>query len=210
MAERPPSKSSAEWRFDLGDESTTGIKPARSATRDIPVPSFDDVTEITGRSPGSVNYKADDDRTPTPGSIKGSVQMAAVSALGTVIPKLTNVIDIFNGLHPTVKRDLVRVSDLAHSPGEFNKLFREFCATNPLLLQQVSNMYYQREVKAKITVSGDPDSGWCILDELQHTLRTEGEIELWAQKTSGDFTQNAEGARKPIPLRNIIPHNLTR
>jgi len=203
MADRPSSQSSAEWRFDFLPESGSGIKTKTPFNPDAAPASHDDITQIT--VPASTNYDGTSENTPL--SVRGSVQMAAVS----VVPKMTSVVDIFNGLHPDVKRDLARVSDLAHSPFEFDEEFRAMCQANPYLLQQTSDMLEMREVKAKVKSTEDPDSGWCVTQKLEEavSLDMRDVITLTAVKTAGDFSVYPKETVQTIPLRNIIPFNLT-
>jgi hypothetical protein len=184
MADRPSSQSSAEWRFDFLPESGSGIKTKTPFNPDAAPASHDDITQIT--VPASTNYDGTSENTPL--SVRGSVQMAAVS----VVPKMTSVVDIFNGLHPDVKRDLARVSDLAHSPFEFDEEFRAMW-------------------KAKVKSTEDPDSGWCVTQKLEEavSLDMRDVITLTAVKTAGDFSVYPKETVQTIPLRNIIPFNLT-
>ena len=124
--------------------------------------------------------------------------------------KQVSIMEVFNALHPDVKRDLVRLCDFAENPFEFEQQFRQFCETNPMFLAQISILLEKRTVKARITTFQPPEDGWCVEDRLDKVFNpaVRDDIALHLTKTSGDESQYPVGMVKKVPLRNILPHNL--
>lgn len=124
--------------------------------------------------------------------------------------KQVPITEVFNALHPDVRRDLARLCDFADNPFEFEQQFREFCETNPLFLAQTSILLEKRTVRARITTFQPVEDGWCVEDRLDKVFNpsVRDDISLHISKTSGDFSQYPPGTVKKVPLRNILPHNL--
>jgi hypothetical protein len=118
--------------------------------------------------------------------------------------------EAFSALHPTVRRDIVRLCDFADNAFEFEQQFRLFCESNPFFLAQVSMLLEKRKVKARITANEAVDEGWCVEDSLEDVFNpnTRSDVSLHILKSSGDQNLYKVGTIKKLPLRNILPYNL--
>jgi hypothetical protein len=126
--------------------------------------------------------------------------------------KLVPVTEVFDSLHWSVKRDIVRLCDFSDSPFEFEEQFRFFCENNPLFLPQVSAMLEKRSVKAKVVSTKPAEEGWCVEDSLEKTFDpdTRSDLAIHLSKVSGDESVHPIGTVKQIPLRQVLPFNLKR